>query len=153
IAQPDGSFLHYQWDSDESSPGEPTNWFTSSTENPDELLEDVLDYSGMTDSGTPSTWLQMCYDYANPDQTDLWLRYEISDNMVLSGTENIAGVDCDIDISDTMFNKTEFAYDPATGILFRIGTLDIGGESEEIPYSYTVTEFTDAPATLGTYTE
>jgi hypothetical protein len=93
----------------------------------------------------------MCYVHANPEQSDLLMRYDLSENLELLGTENIAGVECDVVGSDNLFAKFEYAFDPVTGLLFRFGWLSKDGTTEEIPYSYTVTEYTDAPATLGLY--
>ena len=149
ILQSDGSYLFYRWDSDDKSVGEPRDYFLSSGNTLDEDIAEVLDFNGMNDRGSPSVWRQMSLDYQNGKQFgEANWRFVIGTGMVKMGTEVIAGVTCEVALSDSLFTKQEFAYDPATGILFRTGKANSG---DELEYTYTVIEYTDSPATLGAW--
>jgi len=148
IIQSDGSFKNYEWDSENTTPIQ-REWFTSSYATADDLMIDLFDFNGYTESGTLSTWLQMCKDYKAGKKCDACTRFYISDNMVKTGSEVIAGVTCDVVSVGGVFSSQEYSYDPETGMLFRFGSKGSGGGG--MTYSFTVTEYTDSPATLGTY--
>ncbi len=152
VIQPDGSYTYYGSDSEEGSTYQEKARFDSSNETLDSFLEDrfALDLIGATEFGTPSTWLQMCKDYEDGTPGTTSIRFIISKLMKKQKTEVIAGVPCDVVLYDGGFmGSKEYAFDPETGILFRFGAKR--DQESEMEYTYTVTEYTVNPATLGNY--
>jgi hypothetical protein len=156
ILQSDSSFVYYDWYSYDKSVGEPTSRFTGSYETVDEALENILDFDGFSENGNPSSWLQMSKDFADSKQFGgAQMRMVIGSSLTKTGTEVIAGITCDVAHADMMFSLQDIAYDPETGILFRYRYVNKGGsgDDDKEPYTYTVTEYTANPSTLGAYVE
>ena len=64
-----------------------------------------------------------------------------------TGTENIAGIECDVAKSSGLWTQNSFAYDPATGIMFKI----VKTENNEDEVIMQVTKYDTNPANLGNY--
>jgi hypothetical protein len=109
----------------------------------DELLEDQLDYDGIDEYCGLSSWLQMSLDWTNGTRHKVQRKHEIDTDMTFVGTEEIAGVMCDV----VKLFDWEYAFDPNTGLMFRF--TDYREKSN--PIRFLVTEYTDSPTELGTY--
>ena len=148
IMQEDGSYVYYEWDNDSPGIGEPREGF-SVYDDIDGLLAEMLDFSGWSDASL-STWVQMSFDFEEGSLfTSTNLRHSITNNMEKTGSEEIAGVECDVVLNDALFLETEYTYDPATGILFRLGSKN--PDEAEMNYDFTVTEYIVNPERLGTF--
>ena len=149
ILQGDGSYKYYEYTSENMNPSE-RDWFTSSNETIEKGLENILDYSGINDNGTLSTWLQMCKDYTDGTTLSANGRFTIAANMTVKGTETIAGVTCDVVATESVWvGYRELAYDPATGILFKHSLKESG--SEDTVNKFIILEYDANPSTLGNY--
>jgi hypothetical protein len=147
IKQSDGSYKFYRYTDAEMTPKE-SEYFTSTTASLEDVVmgEGIFDGIGFTSNGSLSTWLQMSKDHL--EGTSTISRFSVSSSMKLIGTENIAGVACDVVESGVFdFEKQDYAYDPATGILFRFGKI----ENDTMVYQFEVTEFNLNPSTLGNF--
>ena len=146
IADSDGSFVKYhcsEYNGDKFSKDG-----TTSASRMEELLNDWFDSVGYADNGSLSTWGQMSLDF---QAGDIWsgnnMRFSISTSLVKTGTENIAGVECAVCKDNNLWTKHEFAYDPATGVMFKI----VETENEEEKQLFKVIGYNDSPEGLGTY--
>jgi hypothetical protein len=144
---------YYMWfEGDANAPGNPRERLGAYANGLwDELLDEQLDYDGLDDFGSLSTWLQMCLDYTNGVKLKANTKHFISDTMTLIGTEEIAGVMCDVveyKTTSTFLTDYEYAYDPQSGILFRFR--DLRREPAD-QIQFLVTDYTENPATLGTF--
>lgn len=112
------------------------------------LLADWYDFEGTKDSGNLSTWLQMSKDFRDGVSfLGANSRFSITESVQKTGTENIAGIECDVAKSSGMWTQNSFAYDPATGIMFKI----VKTENNEDEVIMQVTKYDTNPAKLGNY--
>lgn len=113
-----------------------------------ELLADWYDFEGYDDNGNLSTWGQMSKDFRDGVSfLGANSRFSISQSLEKTGTENIAGVDCDVCQDSGWFSQNSFAYDPNTGIMFRI----VKTESESDEVVMVITKYDTNPSSLGNY--
>lgn len=113
-----------------------------------EKLHEWYDFDGYEDNGNLSTWGQMSADYR--DGVTLMganSRFTISATLEKIGTENIAGVECAVCKDKGAWTQHSFAYDPKTGILFRV--IRYENDTEEVLMK--VTAYSDNPDSLGNY--
>ncbi|MBR4341173.1 MAG: hypothetical protein IKP88_00420 [Lachnospiraceae bacterium] len=112
------------------------------------LLSNWYDIEGMGDNGSLSAWGQMSLDF-NEGKTfggANW-RFSISTSLVKTGTENIAGVECAVCEDDSLWTKHLFAYDPSTGVMFKI----VEKENDEEKELFKVVKYDANPEGLGNY--
>jgi hypothetical protein len=153
IKQSDGSYKFYSYsqsnsDSAPSAPRE-SEHFTSTAKDFKDTLNNILDCEdGYGMDYSLSTWLQMSKDYGKAAGTESAnMRHEISENMTIAKTEEIAGVTCDVAESKGWGESREYAYDRETGVLFRYSVIANDEKKDE----FLVVEYDKNPSALGNF--
>jgi hypothetical protein len=151
LAQGGGSYKFYQYSASMSGsttkPRESQN-FTTTASDFQTTLNNIFDCEyGYGMDLSISTWLQMSKDFADGTNGKGNMRHKIPENMVITKTETIAGVTCDVAASESWGPTYEYAYDPQTGVLFRYSKTESGNTTDYL----LVTEYSANPSALGNF--
>lgn len=122
-----------------------------SAEEVESRVQYYYDLSGESEYGSLATWGQISTEYENDskDYFDQPCRYfDFSTSMVTTEAETVAGVLCDTCMNDNIWTKLSYAFDPTTGVTFKIIKTESGSDPETI---FEVLEYNTNPESLGSY--
>lgn len=150
-ANGDGTYVVYEGSGFMSESLSRSNEY--STEDVERHLQTYYDPEGFAEKGSLSTWGQISTEYLEGESSfldDSCKYFSFSTSLSVTEPEEIAGVMCDTCADDNLWTKTAFAYEPETGVTFRIIRTESGSEPETY---FEVLEYNMEPETLGTFTE
>lgn len=114
-------------------------------------LKSAYDFEGQSENGSLATWGQISTEYLDGNASsfldDASWYFNFSTSFENNGAEEIAGVMCDTVSDNNFWSKSSFAFDPETGVTFRI----LRTEGEETTTLFEVKEYNTDPSSLGSY--